>query len=72
MVSQVVMLTIGGKANLLFGRWYRSAFQFLVHLDVFADFFFGLFIRFANTFCFTSGIGHSDQAHRNNCGPTDL
>ena len=42
-----------------------------MHLDVLADFFFGLFVLFANTFGFASGIGHSDQAHGNDCDPTD-
>ena len=70
MASIVIILAIGGKANLLLGRWYRSAFQLLVHLDVFANFFFGFFVLFANTFGFTGGIGHGDQAHSYNCGPT--
>ena len=40
-------------------------------LDVFTDFFLGLFIRFANTFGFTSGIGNSDETDGNDCGQTN-
>jgi hypothetical protein len=58
--------------QLLLGRWYWCAFEFFVYFDVFTNFFFGLFIRFANTFGFTSGMGHSDQAHSNDCGPTNF
>jgi hypothetical protein len=43
-----------------------------MHFDVLADFFFGLFISFANTFGFTSSIGNCDQAHSNDSGPTDF
>lgn len=56
MASIVIILAIGGKVNLLLGRWYRSAFQLLVYLDVFANFFLGLFVDFANTFGFASSI----------------
>ena len=62
------------SSQLLLGGfiWYRCAFQLLVYFDVLADFFLGLFISFAHTFGFTSGIGNSDQAHSDNCGPTDF
>ena len=56
--------------QLLLGRWYWGAFKLFMNLDVLADFFFGFFIRFANTFGFTGGIGNCDKAHSYNCGPT--
>jgi hypothetical protein len=43
-----------------------------MYFDIFADFFLGLFIRFANTFGFTSGIGNGDQAHSNDRSPADF
>ena len=42
-----------------------------MYLDVFTNFFLGLFVGFAHTLGFSSGIGHSDQAHGNDCDPTD-
>jgi hypothetical protein len=70
MASIVIILAIEGKANLLLGRWYWSAFEFLVYFDVFANFFFGLFILFANTLGFPSGRGQSDNTKGYDYCPT--
>jgi hypothetical protein len=73
MASIVIILAIGGKVNLLLGWFFRNwgTFEFFVYFDVFTDFFFGFFINLAHTFGFTSGIGNGNQAHGNDCGPTD-
>ena len=51
--------------------WHRCAFQFLVYFDVFAHFFLGLFVCFANTFGFASGLGQGDDAKGYDHCPAD-
>ena len=62
MINLVVMLISVAQLDLFFGGffWNRSALQLLMNLDVLAHFFFGLFIRFANTFGLASGVGNCD------------
>lgn len=72
MVSIVIILTIEDKEDLLFGWffWNRCAFQLFMNLDVFANFFFGLFVLFANTLGFSSVCQVNDAKGYDHC-PAD-
>jgi hypothetical protein len=58
--------------QLFFGGfvWNRCAFELFMNLDVFANFFFGLFVLFANTLGFCS-VGQGNDAKGYHYRPTD-
>ena len=74
MVSTVVMLTSCAQLDLLFGGFFRHrrAFQLFMDLDVFANFLLGLFVGFANTLGFASGLGQGDDAKGQDHCPADF
>ena len=74
MVSTVVMLTSCAQQHLLFNGFFRHrrAFQLFMDLDVLANFFLGLFILFAHTLGFASGLGQGDDAKGYDHCPADF
>ena len=74
MVSTVVMLTSCAQLDLLFGGFFRHrrAFQLFMDLDVLANFLLGLFVLFAHTLGFASGLGQGDDAKGYDHCPADF
>ena len=74
MVSTVVMLTSCAQQHLLFGGFFRHrcTFKLFMDLDVFAHFFLGLFVGFAHTLGFASGLGQGDDAKGYDHCPADF
>ena len=74
MVSTVVMLTSCAQQHLLFGGFFRHrcTFKLFMDLDVFAHFFLGLFVGFAHTLGFASGLGQGDDTKGYDHCPADF
>jgi len=51
--------------------WHRCAFQLFMDLDVLANFLLGLFVGFAHTLGFASGLGQGDDAKGYDHCPAD-